>query len=201
MARALEADDPKVALIMTKRAEALVGKLGQSDPTNLETQRIWANSLAGMASRLMTLRQLPEAVEVAERSLRMMERFAPKLLDARRDLVTGHHQVGDIRRQMGDHGAAHQHYAKALELAQAMQNEMPRDLFALRQVADSNERMGLLLAEKTDPRLAVQGSCQEARAWFQKSLNTWDTWKQMGGAGDYPLLRKNQIVARLPTCD
>ena len=205
VARSLEPDDPEQALQITRRSESIIGRAAQADPANLDAQRIWANSFYNLAFRLLALRRLPEAIQGAERSLRMMEPLAPRLIDARRDLTDIHHLIGDIRLQVRDFDSARQHYAKSLELAQELHTQMPRDLFVLRQLANSQERMGRLDATVASNRdtspLSRQASCQEARAWFRKSLDTWSTWGERGGSGNYPELRKEKIMAQLHPCN
>ena len=205
LARSLEPDDPEQAWQITKRSESIIGRVAQADPASLDIQRIWANSFYHVAFRLLALRRLPDAIQAAERSLRMMEPLAPKLIDARRDVVDTYHLIGDIRLQMRDFDGGRQHYAKSLELAQQLQAQIPRDLFALRQVADSQERMGRLAAvvasENSTLPSGRQASCQGARAWFQKSLHTWSTWGEKGGSGNYPQLRKEKITAQMPACN
>ncbi|MGH9796037.1 MAG: tetratricopeptide repeat protein [Candidatus Acidiferrales bacterium] len=204
LARALEPDDPHLALQLTKRAERISRARTQTDPGSSDSERIWIYSFYESALRLRALRRLPEALQTAERSLRLMEQVAAKDPDARRDLVDDHQLVGDLLVRMRNPEGTLRHYEKALELAHQLRTEMPYDLFVLREIADTYELIGLLHAaggRVRAPAAVLGASCQEARAWFQKSLDTWSKWGETGGAASYRERRQREIAAQIRACE
>jgi tetratricopeptide (TPR) repeat protein len=204
VARSLEPDAPETALQLTQRAERIARGRSLADPQGGDTQRIWIYSLYELASRLQALRRTPEALEIATKSLHLMEEVAKKDPGARGEVVDDHLFIGDLHVQLHDSGTARGHYDEALKLAQAIHAGAPRDLYALRQVADAHERIGHLharLATGEQGDVSSGDPCREARIWFQKTVDVWNVWGEKGGAASYRQARQREILARMPLCE
>jgi serine/threonine-protein kinase len=95
------------------------------------------------------------------------------------------------RLEMGDDAGTERDLRGSLDLLEPLYRANPRKLTRLRDLADCYQVFGDLHASRSD--------WKSAHAWYQKSLELWDRWKEVGTSSIYDRQRRDaaaRLVAR-----
>ncbi|HXS94561.1 MAG TPA: serine/threonine-protein kinase [Candidatus Limnocylindrales bacterium] len=159
---AMNSYDPAKAIGYCLEAMAIAERW----PTQFATDGI----LTGLAGSLQGLGRLEEARKTLARAIsarRSMVESDPEHFNRRQWLMRSQNQMADLLLEMGDREAALASRREALSAAEAIAAEHPGNLLCRRDLADTYEGMARYYAP-SDP--------QQARGWYQKSLDIWTAW-------------------------
>ena len=84
--------------------------------------------------------------------------------------------------ETGDPGGAERDLERSLGLLEPLYRANPRQLTRLRDLADCYQVFGDLDASRSE--------WKTAQAWYQKSLELWEGWKQLGSSSIYDQERR-----------
>jgi serine/threonine-protein kinase len=98
------------------------------------------------------------------------------------------HTLAAHRLEMGDPAGAERDLERSLGLLEPLYQANPRKLTRLRDLADCYQVFGDLHVSRSEWKVA--------HAWYQKSLELWERWKQVGVSSIYDQQRR-ALTARL----
>jgi len=84
---------------------------------------------------------------------------------------------------MRDVGGAERDLQRSLGVLEALYRQNPRNLVILRNLADCHQGFGDLAAKRSD--------WKQAQLEYQKSLDLWERWKQIGASSVYDRRRRD----------
>ena len=186
--------EPARAEPMFRRSLALGDALLRISPADVDFKDGQAERRMGLASVLRKLGRnaeaLPEVLNAVE-VLRALHEQNPALLYLGDDLAAALLGLAACRLELGDGGGAEHNLQETLRLLKTLQDQNSRDLRLLRDLANCHQGFGDLAARRSD--------WAQARAEYQKSLDLWESWKQVGVSSVYDQRHRDaaaELVAR-----
>ena len=169
--------DPNRAEQLYRRSLALSSWALSSYPQ----RRYWqAFDRVGFAWVLRRLSKRSEALGELQRAIEILEGLAirdPGDVGFKQDLGVALHTLAAHRLGMGDAAGAEQVLRRSLGLLEPLYQANPRKLSLLRDLADCYQGFGDLCASRSN--------WKQAQGWYQKSLDLWERWKQVGVSSIY----------------
>jgi len=183
--------DPNRAERLYRRSLALSTSVVRSDPKAKEVLYWQIFNRVGFAWVLRRLGKRSEALAELQRAVEGLEVLAAREpADARfpEDLGLALHTLADHRLRTGDTAGAERDLQRSLGLLEPLYQANPRNLKLLRDLADCYQGFGDLSASRSN--------WEQARGWYQKSLDLWGRWKDVGTSSIYDRQRQD-LAARL----
>ena len=140
--------------------------------------------LRKLGKRSEAVMELQSAVERLQR----LARQNPDDVRVSEYLGLALHTLAAHRLEMGDHAGAERDLERSLGLLEPLYRANPRKLTRLRDLADCYQVFGDLHASRSEWKLA--------HGWYQKSLELWERWKEVGASSVYDRQRR-EFAARL----
>jgi len=175
-----DADDPD-AVLLAVRQRFVAGFLERFHSFGLMIDAIGADVDGGPSEALAQLHRAEEGLELLAKRDPADQRFPEDLGLALRTLA-------DHRLEMGDTAGAERDLQRSLGLLEPLYQANSRNLILLRDLADCYQGFGDLSASRSNWRQAL--------GWYQKSLDLWGRWKQVGASSVYDRQR-HDLAARL----
>jgi serine/threonine-protein kinase len=191
LAAVIGESDPTRGEQLYRRSLALGVPLLQSHPLDTTSRDTQAIHRVGFARVLRRLGKRGEALAELQKAVKILEGLceqSPENIEFRRDLAEALDDLAAQRLEENDDDGAERALQRSLGLLEPIYRENPRDLFALRDLAGCYEGFGDLAASRSDWR--------QARLQYQKSLDLWEHWKEVGVSSVYDRQRRD-LAARL----
>jgi eukaryotic-like serine/threonine-protein kinase len=183
--------DPARAEPLFRRSLALGDSLIQNSPEDIDFRDNQAQRRVGLAAVLQRLGRRTEALAELQRaaeSLGDLRDRSPQYVWIGEEFGAALLKLASCRLGMGDNRGAEQDLGRALGVLEPLYRENPRNLKVLRDLADGHQGLGDLAASRSDWR--------EACVQYQKSLDLWERWKDVGRSSVYDS-RRRDIAAGL----
>jgi tetratricopeptide (TPR) repeat protein len=192
LASAVRESDPPGAERLYRRSLALNIDIVRSKPDDALAPRWQAFNRRGLAWVLSREQRHGEAIKELEKALALQEWCLAK--DSKdpqfqEELGVMLCALGAERGRVGDRVAAAAELHRALAILSSLWQGNPRKLSLVRDLADCHEKLGNLAAAKSD--------WNEARAWYAKSKELWNTWPGIGTASVYDLTQNRRVTILL----
>jgi tetratricopeptide (TPR) repeat protein len=191
LAAVLRESDPHRAEQLYRRSLALSSSVLSSNPQNTEALYWQGFNRVGFAWVLRRLGKRSEALGELQRAVEILEGLGKRGagdLGFRQLLGVALHTLAAHRLEMGNAGGAERDLQRSLGLLEPLYQANPRRLTLLRDVADCYQGFGDLSASRSN--------WKQAQVWYQKSLDLWERWKQVGVSSIYDSQRRD-LAARL----
>jgi tetratricopeptide (TPR) repeat protein len=183
--------NPARAEQLYRRSLALSASVLSVNPDDAETGYWRSFNQVGFAWVLRKLGKRSEALMELENAVERLQRLGQQNPDDVRVseyLGLALHTAAAHRLEMGDHTGAERDLERSLGRLEPLYRANPRKLTRLRDLADCYQVFGDLHASRSEWKLA--------RDWYQKSLELWERWKQVGASSVYDRQRRD-FEARL----
>ncbi len=144
---------------------AIVERLAQADPDNMQWQRDLSVSYEKIGDVLVQQGKLAEALQSFRDSLAIAERLAqadPDNMQWQRDLSVSHEKIGDVLADQGKPDEALQPYRDSLAIRERLTQTDPANTLWQRDLSVSHNKIGGILVQ--------QGKLAEALQSFRDSL-------------------------------
>jgi eukaryotic-like serine/threonine-protein kinase len=191
LASAVRESDPAYAEQLYLRSLALNTGIVQSRPDDALAPRWQAFNRMGLAWVLSHERRHEEAIAELEKALALQESSLArdaKDLQFQEELAVILSALGAERARAGDRPSAATQLNRALAILSPLWQANPLKLTLLRDLANCYEELGNLAA--------AHYAWNEARSWYAKSKDLWNTWPTIAPPSVYDLMQ-NRRVTRL----
>ncbi len=183
--------DPHRAEQLYRRSLALSSSFHSSSKQDREALYWQAFNRVGFAWVLGRLGKRGEGLAELQRAVEILDGLAkldPGRVAFQQLLGVALHTLAAHRLRIGDSDGADRDLQRSLEFLEPLYQENPRKLTLLRDIADCYQGFGDLSASRSD--------WKQAWIWYQKSLDLWERWKQVGTSSVYDRKRRD-LAARL----
>ena len=186
--------DPHRAEQLYRRSLALSSSFLNTNAQDAEGLYWQAFNRIGFAWVLRRLDKRTEALAESQKAVEILAGLAKRGLDDvgfRQLQGVALHTLAAHRLEMDDAGGVERDLHRSLELLEPLYREKPRNLSLLRDLADCYQCFGDLASRRSH--------WKEAQGWYQKSLELWEHWKQVGVCSVYDRRRRDhaaRLVAR-----
>jgi tetratricopeptide (TPR) repeat protein len=184
--------DPKRSEKLYRRSLALSEALLKSDPSNAETlhwqalEKIrFAKLLGSTGNHAEATAQLSRALQVAN----MLVRRDPEDLSFRDLLGVALHETGSHLMQVGAPTEASLNLQQSEQILAKLYSENPNNLMILRDLADCHRTRGDLANSRSN--------WVDAQREYQKSLDLWQHWTQIGKSSTYDQRQRALAAGRV----
>jgi len=191
LAAALRESDPARAERFYVRSLALSGSFFNSNPRDREVGYWQAFNRVGFAWVLRRLGKRSQALAELHKAEERLEELAngdPADTRFREYLGVALHTRAAHWLEIGSAAEAERDLQRSLGLLEPLHQANSRKLTLLRDVADCYQGFGDLSASRSN--------WKQAQVWYQKSLELWERWKQVGASSVYDRQRRD-LAARL----
>jgi serine/threonine protein kinase len=194
LAAVLREPDPRRAEQLYSRSLALSSSFLSSNPQDWEALYWQSFNRVGFAWVLGRFGKRSEALAQLQRAVEILEGVAkrdPGNAEARQLWGVALNTRATHRLGMGDAGEAERDLQRSLAILEPLYQENPHKLTLLRDVADCYQGFGDLFASRSQ--------WKEAQTWYQRSLDLWERWKQVGVSSIYDRQHRdlaNRLVAQ-----
>jgi tetratricopeptide (TPR) repeat protein len=192
LAGVISESNPKRAEQLYRRALSLSTSALRSLPADsgrleeLSLYRLgYATVLSRLGKRSQALAEVQTAVETLER---LNKSSPPGQLGFQQSLEIAVRALAAHHLGRGDPEGSERELQRALGLIEPLYRDHPRNLKLLRDLAECYQGFGDLSVRRSD--------WKQARVWYQKSLDLWERWKQVGASSVYDRQRRD-LAARL----
>ncbi len=182
--------DPNRAGQLYRRSLALSSSFLSANPQDTDALYWQAFNRVGFAWVLRRLDKPSEALAELQRAVEMLAGLAkrsPNDVGFRQLLGVALHTLAVHRLATGDAAGAERDLHRSLELLEPLYRENPRKLTLLRDLADCYQGFGDLSARRSN--------WKQAQVWYQKSLDLWERWKQVGASSVYDRQRRDHAAS------
>jgi tetratricopeptide (TPR) repeat protein len=183
--------NPTGAEQLYRRSLALSAFVLKVNPDDAETGYWRSFNQVGFSWVLRKVGKRSEALVALQSAVERLQRLAQQNPDDVRVpeyLGLALHTLAAHRLEMGDPAGAERELERSLGLLEPLYQANPRKLTRLRDLADCYQVFGDLHASRSEWKVA--------HAWYQKSLELWERWKQVGVSSIYDQQRR-ALTARL----
>lgn len=184
--------DPIKAEKLYRRSLNLIASVLESTPDDSNAAYSQAFSRVGFAWVLEKLGRQSQALEQLDTAVERLQKEAGQHSDdprLREYFGLALHTRAAHRLRAGDRAGAAQDLERSLGIVEPLYKENPRKLTRLRDLADCYQVFGDLYVSRSE--------WKPAQAWYQKSLELWDRWKQVGTSSVYDSRRRDAAAGRL----
>jgi non-specific serine/threonine protein kinase/serine/threonine-protein kinase len=203
-----ETGSPAQALESFRKALAIQKALAAADPANANARRDSAISYIKIAGTLSATGDRAGALENHRQAVAIFEVLAaedPTNAQARQHLARSYHGIGDELQAAGDVAGAVNRYRQAVTILEALLAKEPMDAEVRADLVHSYTRLGELLAtlgaNATAPLSQRVEHWQQARSWYQRSLDVLLDMRRRGLLTDTDANRPDSIAREIATCD
>ena len=184
--------DPQRAIKLYQRALALTDSLLKSDPQDSEILKADSSDRIGFGLALERMGEPEQSSDQWQHAISVLETLhkrdsanlaVPQLLG-----VALHNRASSLLR-VRDVESAAQDLQRSEELLAALYQLNPRNLMILRDLADCYRDRGNLAAHRSH--------WQDATTEYQKSLNLWQRWLQIGKSSTYDQRQRALAAGRV----
>jgi tetratricopeptide (TPR) repeat protein/predicted Ser/Thr protein kinase len=186
--------DPERAEQLYRRSLALNGSFLDSNPEDWQALYWQSFNRVGLAWVLRRLGKPDGALAQLQKAVEILEGLAkrdPGSAGTRQLLGVALNTQAKHRLEMGDTLRAEQDVDRALGLLEPLYQKNPRNLMILADLADCYQGFGDLAASHS--------GWKQAQLEYQKSLDLWERWKQVGTSSAFDRQRRDVaagLVAR-----
>jgi tetratricopeptide (TPR) repeat protein len=184
--------DPTHAEQLYRRSLAMSDAVLAADPDDAETGYWQSFNRVGYAWVLRRLGKRSEALAELRKAAEKLERLAgqnPEDARVAEYLGLTLHTRAAQRIELNDSDGAERDLERSLSLLEPLYRANPRQLTRLRDLADCYQVFGDLHASRSE--------WKPAQAWYQKSLELWERWKQLGSSSIYDCERHDVAARRV----
>jgi len=199
--------DPKTSVKELEKSLLILESLLKSDPQNTLTLRSKTLTYVRLASPLRKLNDREKAQQGLLKALDIQKAIIqsdPAHTQVHQDMIITYNEIGDLLLENGEPSKALENYREALQIAEPMLAKAS-NLYAIRDLADCYERFGnyyVTLASQTNQTVAARTeNWHEGRAWYQKSLELWDSWANNNVSGPYNVKRREEALRAIGQCN
>jgi tetratricopeptide (TPR) repeat protein len=183
--------DPKRAEQLYRHSLTLSSSFLNSNPQDREALSAQAFNRVGFAWVLRRLDKRADAMAELRRVVEILEGLAtrdPADMDVRQNLGMALHTRAAHQLGTGNASGAEKDLERSRALLEPLYQQNPRKLTLLRDLADCYQGFGNLSASRSN--------WKQAQTWYQKSLDLWELWKQVGVSSVYDHQRRD-VATRL----
>jgi len=183
--------DPVKAEQLFRRSIALSAQVLKAEPEDAASRGVAASMKMGFGRILWKLGRRGEALaqlDAAVDALEALHRENPEHVEFALDLGKALNTRAAHRLGSAEAAGAEQDLARSMGILDPTFRANPRNLTALRYLADCHQGLGDLAASRSDWR--------EAGLEYRNSRDLWDRWKQVGTSSVYDQTRRDR-AARL----
>jgi tetratricopeptide (TPR) repeat protein len=184
--------DPKRSEALYRRSLALSEALLKSDPSNAETLHWQALEKIRFAKLLGRIENHAEATTQLSSALKIANLLVgrdPEDLSFRDLLGIVLHETGSQLMQVGALTPASVNLQQSEQILAKVFSENPNNLMVLRDLADCHNAKGHLAAGRSN--------WVDARREYQKSLDLWQRWPQIGTSSIYDQRQREAVIRAL----
>lgn len=184
--------DPKRSEKLYRRSLDLSEALLKSDPSNAETLHWQALETIRFAKLLGSTGNHAEATAQLSRALKVANMLVsrdPEDLSFRDLLGIVLHETGSQLMQVGALTPASVNLQQSEQILAKVFSENPNNLMVLRDLADCHNAQGHLAAGRSN--------WVDARREYQKSLDLWQRWPQIGTSSIYDQRQREAVIRAL----
>ena len=192
LASTLRESDPTRAGQLYRRSLAMSDAVLAADPDDAETAYWQSFNRVGYAWVLRRLEKRSEALAELQKAATRLDRLAgenPEDARVAEYLGLTLYTRAALRIELHDLDGARQDLDRSRSLLEPLFRANPRQLTRLRDLANCYQSFGDLSASRAE--------WIPARAWYQKSLELWDRWKQLGASSIYDRERRDLANRRV----
>jgi eukaryotic-like serine/threonine-protein kinase len=190
-------------------ARDVAEKAAKADPRNSYAKDVFAYSEVFLGEFEQRRRAYASALASYRSALSIWEPLstsAPDDVDHRLMVASAETKIGEIMAGTGHTGAAEAAYRKALAGVEPLASTSPPNEWALYAVADSTSGLGDAFSDlaERNPRISERTKeWNEARAWYQRSANTWRRVHNPAAQspGHFDCGSPGHVTAALVRCD
>lgn len=184
--------DPNGSERLYRLSLAMSDAVLAANPDDAETGYWQSFNRVGYAWVLRKLGKRNEALAELRKAAETLERLAARNPEDAR--VAGYlgltlHTRAAQRIELNDRDGARQDLEQSLSLLEPLYRANPRQLTSLRDLADCYQVFGDLHASRSE--------WKPAQAWYRKSLELWEQWKQLGSSSIYDRERHDVAARRV----
>jgi eukaryotic-like serine/threonine-protein kinase len=207
LADVLSLSAPAQAVELHRKALGITYELLELTPGEFLFLRRKAYFLRGLAGDLKNLKDHQSALKTALQAreiLRELSMRDPSNTQIQRDLYATLNKLGEILIETSNYSDALDNYQRILAMTQKWADARPSDLYARWQLADSYSNFGdyhSVLAVQASPENESIENWEQARNWYQKSLNVWNNWPKSTSAALFCANNRQRIVQAMARCD
>lgn len=164
----------------------------ESKPDDALAPRWQAFNRRGLAWVLSRQQRHKEAIQELERALKLQAWVVakdPKDPQFQEELGVILSALGEERGRVGDTVSAAGHLHRAVSILVPLRQASPHKLALLRDLGHCYERLGNLAAANSD--------WSEARSWYAKSQEMWNTWPTIAPSTRYDLTENDRVTRLL----
>jgi len=186
--------DPAQAEGLFRRSLALYADVLKAEPDDAASREGGASMEQGLGEILWRLGKRGEAftrLDAAVETMEALHRQNPEHVEFALDLGEALDKRATCRLESRDSARAEQDLQRSMAILDPTFRANPRNLTALRNLADCHRGFGDLAASRSD--------WKKAGIEYQKSLDLWDRWKEVGTSSVYDQRRRDDaalLVAR-----
>jgi eukaryotic-like serine/threonine-protein kinase len=183
--------DPHRAIKLYQRALGLTDSALKSDPQDSEILRVDSSDRLGYALALDRIGERKQSSDQRQHAISVLEALRKRdsaTIAVPQLLAVALHERASVRFRAGDVREAEQDLQHSEELLVALFQQNPNNLMILRDLADCYRARGNFAAHRSH--------WQDAARNYQKSLDLWQHWLQIGKSSVYDQ-RQRTIAARL----
>ena len=183
--------DPRRAQKLYQRSLVLSGSALESNPQDSEMLYWQSFERIGFASVLERLGKHAQAMDQLQRAIDVLESLSngdSEEFSSRQLLAVALRARASYLLQVGDAPSAEPELRRSQQILVTLYQQNPNNLALLRDLADCYREMGELAAYRS--------KWKEAKGEYQKSLELWQHWTQIGKSSVYDQ-RQRQLVASL----
>ncbi len=203
----LKAGDRETALARNRQSLALYEALATEDPNNLNARKDLALGYRNMGKVLAEGKDTAGASSYYHKAVDVLEGLVAQDQDnafLRRHLAYTYLRISMLMSDSDDLSGAVNEAHLAIAICESLVAADPKNSTARNTLALSYSQLGQsysLLASKMVPLNQQKKLWQEAKNWYQKSLDLWQEMKKQGTLGSADAHKPGEVQSQLAKCE